>query len=138
MHFCFLNHNLMKKDESFDTSSIKLVEKKIKFKKQIDLSFNEKTNQSANPNFCFSAIDYILSNEVNMLNRKFLLSNKMQSSSLPTRFVLFIEILKHSSGSCIFTIQAINNTKSLKIKGGSINVLLQSNNYSPNWINNTC
>ena len=73
-----------------------------------------------------------------MLNKIWLLRNKMQSSTLPTRFVLFVEILKHSSGLCIFTIQAINNTKSLKIKGGSINVLVWSNNYSPNWINNTC
>ena len=29
-------------------------------RKQIDLSFNEKTNQSANLNFCFSAIDCIV------------------------------------------------------------------------------
>ena len=29
-------------------------------RKQINLSFDEKTNQSANLNSCFSAIDYIV------------------------------------------------------------------------------
>ena len=32
----------------------------LRCKKQIDLSFNEKANQSANLNSCFSAIDYIV------------------------------------------------------------------------------